>query len=169
MTAWTIREATPEDLPGITRIYNDAVLTTVASFDTTPKTDEEQRAWFAHHGPRHPVLVAADGNEVLGWASLSAWNERGAYADTAEASLYVDEAHRGKGIGRALAEAVIAAGRKAGLHTLVSRIAEGNEVSIRLNEAFGFTPVGVMHEVGWKFGKRLDVYLMEKLLEPDDG
>jgi L-amino acid N-acyltransferase YncA len=165
MSTWTIREATPDDLPGITRIYNEAVLTTVASFDTEPKTDAEQRAWLAHHGPRHPVLVAVNGDEVAGWAALSAWNERRAYDDTAEASLYVDSACRGRGLGRALAEATIAAGRKAGLHTLISRIAEGNEASVRLCEGIGFVPIGVMHEVGYKFGKRLDVYLMELVLD----
>jgi len=167
MTTWTIREATSNDLPGITRIYNDAILTTVATFDTEPKTDEEQRAWFAQHGPRYPVLVAVNGSGVIGWAALSAWSDRRAYEDTAEGSLYIDAAHRSQGLGRALAEAVIAAGRKAGLHTLISRIAEGNEASVRLCEAIGFTPAGVMHEAGYKFGKRLDVYLMEMVLQPE--
>jgi L-amino acid N-acyltransferase YncA len=167
MTTWTIRQAAIDDLPGITRIYNDAVMTTVATFDTEPKTAAQQRAWFEHHGPRYPVLAAVSGGEVLGWASLSAWSDRCAYADTAEVSVYVDAAHRGQGIGRGLAEAIVAAGRQAGLHTLLSRIAEGNEVSVRLTEAIGFRHVGVMHEVGCKFGKRLDVYLMEMVLEPE--
>ncbi len=166
MTTRTIREATISDLPGITRIYNDAVLTTTATFDTEPKTLDEQRAWLTHHGTRYPVLVAVDGNEVLGWGSLTAWSDRCAYADTAELSVYVDAAHRGQGLGRALAEAVIAAGRTAGLHTLLSRIAEGNDISVKLTESLGFRHVGVMHEVGWKFGRRLDVYLMEMVLEP---
>ena len=104
---------------------------------------------------------------MLGWASLSAWSDRCAYSDTAEVSVYVDASHRGRGLGRALAEAIVAAGRKAGLHTLLSRIAEGNEISVRLTEALGFRHVGVMHEVGYKFGRRLDVCLMEMVLETE--
>ena len=169
MTTWTIRPATNDDLPGITRIYNDAILKTVATFDTEPKTVEEQREWFGHHGTHYPVLVAIEGNEVIGWASLSAWSDRCAYADTAEASLYVDAAWRGRGLGRALAKAIIAAGRAAGLHTLLSRIAEGNDASVKLIESLGFTTIGVMHEVGYKFGKRLDVHLLELVLEPEHG
>ncbi len=165
MMRWTIRDATFEDLPAITRIYNDAILTTVATFDTEPKTADEQRAWFDRHSPHYPVLVAVRESEVIGWAALSAWSDRCAYADTAEASLYVDTSHQGQGLGRALAEAIIEAGRRAGLHTLVSRVAQGNEASLRLNEAVGFTPVGVMHEVGYKFGQRLDVHLLEMVLE----
>ena len=167
MTTWTIRPATSDDLPGITRIYNDAILKTVATFDTEPKTAGEQRAWFEHHGPRYPVLVAVDNDEVIGWASLSAWSDRCAYADTAEASLYIEAGWRGKGLGRALGEAIIAAGRQAGLHTLLSRIAEGNDVSVKLIQSLGFTSIGVMHEVGYKFGKRLDVFLLEMVLEPE--
>ena len=167
MNTPTIRPATIADLPAITGIYNDAILTTTATFDTEPKTIAEQRAWFEDHGPRYAVLVAVSGGTVTGWASLSPWSDRCAYADTAEISVYVEAAHRGRGIGRALAEATVAAAREAGLHTLLSRIAEGNEPSVRLTESLGFRHVGVMHEVGFKFGKRLDVYLMELLLEPE--
>jgi len=164
----TIRPATIADLPSITRIYNDAILTTTATFDTEPKTIDEQREWFAHHGLRYPVLVAVSGGNVTGWASLTAWSDRCAYADTAEVSVYVDEPRRGGGTGRALAEAIIKAGRQAGLHTLLSRIAEGNAASLRLTESLGFKQVGIMHEVGFKFGRRLDVCLLELVLESEE-
>lgn len=159
----TIRRAELRDLESITAIYNDAILKTVATFDVEPKTADEQRAWFEQHGPRHPILVADGGNGVTGWISLSEWSGRCAYSDTAEVSLYVAEEHRGKGVGKKLLEAALEEGRKTGLHTIVSRIAGGNEISIRLHESLGFEHIGIMREVGKKFGKLIDVYLMQKI------
>jgi len=161
----TIRSATLQDLGAITEIYNDAILKTVATFDTEPKTNAEQKSWFGHHGTRYPILVAEEGNIIVGWASLSQWSDRCAYSDTAEASLYVREGYRGRGIGRRLMEAIIKAGGKAGLHTLIGRITEGNETSIHLTESAGFKHIGVMKEVGRKFGKLLDVHLMQYIYE----
>ena len=159
----TIRRAEPRDLESITAIYNDAILKTVATFDTKPKTADEQVAWFEKHGPRHPILVAESGGTIAGWVSLSEWSDRRAYSDTAEVSLYVAEERRGKGIGRKLLEAALDEGREVGLHTIVSRIAGGNEASVRLHESFGFQRIGIMKEVGRKFGKLIDVYLMQKI------
>ena len=157
-----IRQAILEDLGAITEIYNEAILKTVATFDTKPKTLEEQKIWFANHGSKYPILVAEQDGLVVGWASLSRWSDRCAYSDTAEISLYVEEEFRGKGIGRKLMEAIIREGQKAGLHTVIARIAEGTEVSIHLHESVGFEHIGIMKEVGRKFGKLLDVYLMQK-------
>jgi len=156
-----IRPAVPADVPAITAIYNDAILTTTATFDTTPKSIEEQEAWFARHGGRHPVLGAESDGVVVGWASLTEWSDRCAYADTAEVSVYVRADRRGQGIGRRLMEALVDAGRRAGLHTLIARIADGNAASVRLHEALGFEHIGVMREVGRKFGRLLDVHMMQ--------
>ena len=160
-----IRRAEPGDLSAITAIYNQAVLTTTASFDLEPKTMAEQQAWFGEHNEEFPIMVAKREGEVVGWASLSKWSDRCAYADAAEVSLYVREEARGQGVGRALLAAVLEAGKRGGLHTVISRIAEGNEVSIRLHESLGFQHIGVMREVGRKFGKLLDVYLMQIVFE----
>ena len=158
-----IRQAKLKDLEAITEIYNDAIFKTVATFDTTPKTLDEQRLWFADHSPKYPILVAEQDGFVVGWASLSRWSDRCAYSDTAEISLYVKEESRGKGIGRKLMEAILRAGQNAGLHTVLARITEGSEVSIHLHKSMGFEHIGVMKEVGRKFGKLLDVYLMQKI------
>lgn len=158
-----IRQAVLADLKAITGIYNEAVLTTVATFDTEPKSEAERRAWFEAHDSRHPILVAELDKLIVGWASLSQWSDRLAYADTAEISLYVQEACRGQGIGKQLIEAITSEGEKAGLHTVIARIVAGNQVSIRLHEAAGFEHIGIMREVGRKFGRRLDVYLMQKI------
>jgi phosphinothricin acetyltransferase len=161
----TIRPATLADLPAITDIYNEAIHKTVATFDTEPKTPEEQMIWFADHGPEYPILVAEENGVVAGWASLSKWSDRCAYSDTAEISLYVHEEHQGKGIGRKLLEAIVAQGQKEGLHTIIARIAEASEASIHLHKSVGFGHVGTMKEVGRKFGKLLDVYLMQKVYD----
>lgn len=160
-----IRRATVDDLPSITTIYNDAIRKTVATFDTEPKSNQEQRMWFEAHGPRYPVIVADVDGTIVGWASLSQYSDRCAYSDTAEASVYVAGSQRGKGIGRRLLHELIERGHRATLHVIIARIAGGNAVSIRLFESQGFTHVGVLKEVGRKFGQRIDVYIMQRLLK----
>jgi L-amino acid N-acyltransferase YncA len=159
----TVRKATFTDLESITGIYNNAVLTTTATFDSSPKNLDEQKVWFEKHGGKFPICVAESEGTILGWASLSEWSDRCAYADTAEISLYVHATELGKGIGTKLMESVLIDGQKGGLHTVLARIVEGNEASVHLHEKFGFQHVGVMREVGKKFGKLLSVYLMQKI------
>lgn len=163
MNSIHLRDAKLEDLPQITEIYNEAILKTVATFDTTPKSVEEQEKWFKHHGTKNPIIVAEENGVILGWASLSEWSDRCAYSDAAEVSLYVKEIHQGKGIGRRLLEQLVKEGKQAGLHTIVARIAEGNAISVHLHESLGFEHIGIMKEVGRKFGRLLDVYMMQKI------
>ena len=158
-----MRKATLGDLSAITEIYNQAILKTTATFDTEPKTLGEQKIWFEGHGSKYPILVAEEEAKVLGWASLSKWSDRCAYSDTAEISLYVSEKERGRGIGRELLEAIIKEGEKSGLHSIIARIAKGNDMSIHLHRSVGFEQIGIMKEVGRKFGRLLDVYLMQKI------
>ncbi|MBI4831712.1 MAG: N-acetyltransferase [Candidatus Lindowbacteria bacterium] len=141
------------------------MLKTVATFDTEPKTAAEQKVWFANHSPKYPIVVAESDGGIVGWASLSRWSDRCAYSDTAEISLYVRENFQRKGAGKKLIKAIMEEGRKAGLHTVVARIVEGNDISIRLHESAGFNHIGIMKEVGRKFGKLLDVYLMQKIYD----
>jgi L-amino acid N-acyltransferase len=160
-----IRTAEIEDLGSITEIYNEAILTTTATFDVEPKTPAERLEWFRSHGERYPILVALFGGEVVGWASLSRFSDRPAYDETAETSFYVKAEFRGQGIGRALKAAIIAEARRLGFHALLARVAEGSDESLHLNASFGFVHVGTLKEVGRKFGRRLDVRLMQLLLD----
>ena len=164
----SIRRAESGDIEAITDIYNDAILKTVATFDTAPKTMREQKAWFAQHGGKYPAIVAELDGDVAGWASLSRWSDRCAYSGTAELSLYVREDMRGKGVGGRLMRAIVKEGERAGLHTAIARITEGNAVSVRMHEAAGFEPVGIMKKVGRKFGRLLDVQMMQ-LVYPSKG
>lgn len=161
MAPTTIRDATLRDARSIADIYNQAVLHTTATFADTPESVEEREGWVLAHGDRHPVIVAEVDGKVVGWASLSRWSDRAAYDRTAEVSTYVDEAWQGRGLGTMLTEAIIERGRASRMHALVSRICAENEASVALFRRLGFTTVGVSHEVGWKFGRWLDVELLE--------
>jgi len=158
------RPATETDLEDIRGIYNDAILNTVATFDTVARSPEDMTRWFGDHVPRYPVLVAEEAGRVVGWASLSRWSDRPAYDGTAELSVYVAGPFRGRRIGLALMEALVKAGRERGFHTVVSRIVQGSDVSIRLHERLGFSHVGVLREAGRKFGRLLDVTIMQLIL-----
>jgi len=164
MPALAIRAAVHEDLPRILEIYNREVLVSTATYDTVPRADDEHRRWFALHGEHHPVLVAESDALVCGWASLSPWSDRAAYAKTVEVSVYVAEEHRRRGIGRRLLQALVEAGRAHGHHSLLARISADNAASVRLHAECGFTVVGTLHEVGTKFGRLLDVCIMELLI-----
>jgi L-amino acid N-acyltransferase len=160
-----IRTAEPGDLEAITEIYNEAILTTTATFDVEPKTVAERQDWFQKHGGRYPVLVALIDAQIVGWASLSRFSDRAAYDETAETSFYVKSSFRGRGIGRALKAAIIAEARRLGFHSLLARVAAESAASRHLNKCFGFVDVGTLREVGRKFGRRLDVHLMQLMLK----
>jgi L-amino acid N-acyltransferase len=161
----TIRRAELADASAIAEIYNEAILTTTATFDTEPKSVDERRQWLQSHDERHPVLVAVVDGRVVGWASLTRWSDRRAYDDTAETSFYVHSTHRGRGIGRSLKDAIIEEARRLKYHTLIARVAEGSHESIHLNERAGFVHVGTLKEVGRKFDRLLDVHIMQKMLD----
>jgi phosphinothricin acetyltransferase len=152
------------DLPGIRAIYNDAVLHSTATFDVHPRTEAEQRAWFEAHNGRHPVLAARAGREVVGWGSLNVFVPRPAYDRTVEDSVYVAAGRRGQGVGRRLLGALVAAAGKLGHHTVVARVADRSSASLALHRSLGFEEVGTLREAGWKFGRWIDVTLMQRVL-----
>ena len=165
MDRFTVRPATERDVDPIARIYNEAVRNTVSTFDTEPRTHEAQAEFLRHHDSRHPVIVAEIDGNVVGWGSLSQWSDRKAYEWTAEVSVYIDEHWRGKGIGRRILGDLISAGRKGGFHTLLARIADGNETSLHLHHGAGFQDVGVMRQVGFKFERWVDVHLLQYIYQ----
>ena len=158
-----IRAAKLDDLKDITEIYNEAIKNTTATFDTQNKTLETQKEWFKNHGKKNPIIVAEEDKKIVGWAALTQYSTKCAYSDFAEISLYVKKEKQGQGIGKQLIQKIVEEGKKAGLHALLARITDGNKKSIHLHEIVGFQHVGILREAGYKFGKRLDVYLMEKI------
>jgi phosphinothricin acetyltransferase len=161
-----VREATPRDLDRIFAIYDREVLGGTATFETEPRTPAQRVEWFdAHDRARYPVIVAEEGGEVVGWARLYPWSPRPAYARTAENAVYVDAAHRGRGLGALLLAGLIERARATGIKVIVARVVEGNPASVRLHEAVGYTTIGVMRRVGEKLGRVLDVRLMDLHLD----
>lgn len=164
----TLRLAAPHDAAAIAGIYNEAIRSTTATFDTEEKSPEDRRCWLADHDESHPVFIAEMEGEVAGYASLTKWSDRAAYRGTVESSFYVAERFRGQGLGRALKQKIIEEARRLGYHTLLARVAEGSEASMHLNIAFGFRHVGTMKEVGFKFGRWLDVHILQLMLDGDN-
>ena len=163
-----IRPATPDDLPGVLEIYNEAVLNTTATYDYEPRTLEHRRTWFEDHAKmNYPVFVAVDpGGRVVGWSSLNRYHDRMGYRFTTENSVYVAADQRGKGIGKLLMPPLIDGAKERGLRAILAVIDAENPASIRLHASFGFERVGHFKQVGFKFGRWLDVVYMELLL-PD--
>jgi phosphinothricin acetyltransferase len=155
-----IRRAQTADLQQLLDIYNYEVLHGVATFDITPKSLDERRQWLEEHNiGNFPLILAVDtADAVMGYASLSAYRTKEAYRQTAELSVYIAPDHRGKGVASALLEAIIdIARRETDLHTIVSVITSGNDISRRLHEKFGFEFCGTMRDVGMKWGEWLGI------------
>jgi L-amino acid N-acyltransferase len=161
----TIRPAELADVPAITEIYNEVILTTTATFDIEPKSVAERMDWLQSHGEKYPVLVAVVDGQTVGFAALRPWSQRRAYDRTVESSFYVHSTQRGRGIGRKLKEAIIEGARRTGFHTIIARVAEGSNESLHLSRSLGFVHVGTLREVGRKFGKLIDVHIMQKILD----
>ncbi len=160
-----IRPAAEADLPGILAIYNAAVRDTTAIYTEQEATLTERAAWRdARLTLGYPVLVAADGDAVLGYGGYGDFRPFPGYRHTVEHSVYVDAAARGRGIGRALIAALIEHATALGKHVMVGAIDAANPASLRLHASLGFTEVGRMPEVGTKFGRWLDLVLMQRRL-----
>ncbi len=160
-----IRDAQPADLPAILAIVNDAILNTTAMWTLTPATLEQRQAWLAERQDAGlPVVVAVQGPELVGFASFGPFRPWEGYAATVEHSVYVDANRRGQGAGRRLMEALVARAEAMGLHVMVGGIEAGNAASIALHERLGFERVGLMPEVGRKFGRWLDLLFMQRIL-----
>ena len=161
-----IRPATLADLPAILAIYNDAVINTTASYDYEPATLDQRTRWFeAHQQAGLPVLVAEGAaGQVVGWGSLSHFRDRIGYQYTVEHSVYVAADQRRQGIGRALLLALIDSARGLGKHVLLGGLDADNEASLNLHLALGFEQVARFKQVGYKFGRWLDVIFLERML-----
>ena len=174
----TIRKGRREDVPALLDIYNYEVINGTATFDLQPKTLAERMEWYEEHQTEaHPLLVAelpAQQEQacvsdpappiVAGYATLSSYRPKEAYASTAELSLYIAPACRGRGVATALMQAILQSARECPeLHMVVSVITGGNAASIHLHEKFGFSHCGTLREVGFKHGayRDIDHFLLE--------
>ena len=160
-----LRLAERRDAEAIRSIYNPEVLESTVTFDLVPRSLEEQVAWLDEHSGGHPAIVATDADDlVVGFGSLSPYRPRAAYSPTVEDSVYVHREHRGNGVGFALLAELVRLGGAHGFHSAIARIVGNHEASIALHARCGFATIGTEREVGRKFGRWLDVVLMQCLL-----
>ncbi len=159
-----IRPATPADNAAIAAIWNREVLQTAATSDTEPRGPAAQRAWLAAHGPRHPVIVVTEGDEVVAFGALSPYRSKPSYARTAENSVYVKDGWRGKGLGGAVLDRLLTLAQEHGHHSVIARVTGPNEASLALHERHGFGRVGHEYQVAFKHGIWLDVVTLQRVL-----
>lgn len=146
-------------------IYNPMVSSSTVTFDLVPRTLKSQQDWLGDRSGARFVLVAVDDDgTVHGFAATSPYRDRAAYSTTVENSVYVDDESQGRGVGRLLLEALIDTARAHGFHSMIARIVSGHEASIALHSACGYEVIGHEREVGRKFGRWLDVIVMQKML-----
>jgi L-amino acid N-acyltransferase YncA len=157
-----IRPATSEDAEAIARIYNDGIDERIATFETEPRTAADIETWLAS-ADRLPVLVAVE-DDVLGWARVLAYSDRAVYSGVGEVSVYVDRAARGRGLGRALLEAIERRARELEFWKLVGKLFTENAASAALVERCGWRTVGLHLKHGRLDGDWRDVLLVEKSL-----
>lgn len=161
----SVRPATDADAEAIRAIYNPEVLESTVTFDLVPRSLEDQLAWQHERSGAHAVLVAVDeAGELAGFGSLSTYKPRAAYSTTVEDSVYVHRDRQGQGVGRLLLTELLTVATAHGFHAVMARIVGGHDASIRLHAAAGFEIVGTEREVGRKFGRWLDVVVMQRLL-----
>jgi L-amino acid N-acyltransferase YncA len=161
----TVRDALESDLPAVLAIYNDVVATTTAVYRDDPATLDDRAAWWRDRVAQGlPVLVAVDGDEVVGFASFGDFRAWPGYRFTVEHSVHVRADHRGRGVGHALMVPLIERARALGKHVMVAGVDADNAGSIRFHQRLGFERAGHLREVGFKFGRRLDLVFLQRIL-----
>ena len=157
----TIRLATASDLTAINDIYNHYVHESTSTYQERPEPIESRHQWFARHGNAHPVTVAEVDGRVVGWGALSPFHARSAYRFTVENSVYVAADHHRQGIGDALLADLIVRARAIGHRTIIAGIDGDQMASVAIHAKHGFVRAGELREVGFKFGRWLNVVYMQ--------
>jgi L-amino acid N-acyltransferase YncA len=159
-----LRIIAPEDAEATRQLYNAEVVASTATFDLRPRSRPEHDRWVHDHLGAHPAVVAVVDGVVAGFAAVSPYRSRAAYATTVEDSVYVGADWRGQGIGSQLLDEVVRRAANHGFHTVIARVEASNAASVALHRRCGFTVVGTEREIGRKFGRWLDVTVLQRML-----
>ncbi len=162
-----LKSCTEKQLPEILAIYNEAILNSTALYDYKLRTMENMHSWYDDKiKGNYPVVGAFDENDnLLGFATYGMFRVRPAYKYTVEHSVYVRVDKRGEGIGKVLLHEIVRKAEEQDYHVLMGVIDAANENSIKLHEKEGFVFNGILKEVGYKFGKWLDVAFYQLTLK----
>ena len=164
-----VRHAELADAEAIAAIYNFEVAMSFVTFDLVPRSLDEQLAWLQARSGAHPCIVATTPEDgVTGWACLSPYRPKAGYATSVENSIYVHRDHQGRGVGDLLLAELVRLADEHGFHSVFARIAGDNLPSIALHHKHGFSTIGIEREVGRKFGKWLDVTVLQRLTPNTD-
>ena len=157
-----VRDANPADIPGLVAIYNDVIATSTAVYRNDPSTVEERLDWLASRTAQgYPVLVGIDQDGVAGFASFGDFRPWPGYRYTVEHSVHVRSNCRAQGLGTALMQELVRRATSAGKHVMIAGVDAENDASIRFHERLGFQRVGHFREVGFKFGRWLDLVFLQ--------
>jgi len=160
-----IRAAAEADLPALTAIYNEIIASSTAVYSDAPVDVADRRAWWAARiGQGYPVLVAATGEEVIGFSTFGDFRAWPGYRFSVEHSVHVAAGQRGGGVGRALVEALFPIAVSLGKHVMLAGVDGENAASIRFHERLGFEQAGRLRQVGFKFGRYLDLVFLQRFL-----
>lgn len=161
-----IRRAQEHDLAAINALYNHYIENTTITFDLDPWSMDQRRDWFAQFGadPRHILLVAERAGAIKGYAGTLEFRKKKAYQTSVETTIYVAPGAEGQGVGTRLYEELLPLAAAAGAHRALAGITLPNDNSLKMHEKFGFQPVGIFSEVGYKFGRYWDVGWYERAL-----
>lgn len=160
-----IRNVKSDDAEHIAEIYNYYIENTAVTFDENPVSVEKIRQKIEDICAKaYPYLVYEENNQLIGYTYINTWRPQSAYNITLETSIYMDPRHIGKGLGVKLYEALIEKSRDMNIHSLIAVISLPNDSSRKLQEKFGFRPVGNFKETGFKFNRLIDVEFWQKIL-----
>ncbi|AWI26554.1 GNAT family N-acetyltransferase [Flavobacterium pallidum] len=164
--AVTIRNAATEDIPAILEIVNHSILFSTAIYDYEARTLQQQQDWFAEKkADGYPVIVAEIDGEIAGFGTYGSFRVKVAYQHTIEHSVYVSEEFKGRGVGKLLLAELIQLAKLGNYHVMIGCIDAENADSIGFHEKFGFEITGTLSEVGFKFGRWLDLVLMQLIIK----
>lgn len=162
-----VRDAVETDIDEIREIYNEVLTHTTAIYNDQPVTREDRIAWWkARVNQGYPVLVADAGGLIAGFASFGDFRAWPGYRFTVEGTVHIRADRRGQGVGTALLHAIVDRARAAGKHIMIAGVDAENAASLRYLERFGFERAGYVREVGFKFGRFLDLVFMQYWLTP---
>ena len=161
----TVRNAVDEDVPGILAIYNDVIATSTAVYRDDPASLDDRQQWLnARRAQSYPIIVAAGGSGIVGFASYGDFRAWPGYRFSVEHTVHVRADERGRGVGTMLMQALIQRAIEQRKHVMIGGVDADNEPSLRFHERLGFVRAAHLRQVGFKFGRWLDLVFVQRIL-----